>query len=117
MFVIIPCAHHDLNRLARKIDALVNTRRHAHSSDEPLRVDRLVVVSCRNDKRDDQTRLFVVAKQRQVFGGSHLNSDRAKRIDDRRAQSHQRKRGRQLGLEDLFFALVACHAETSRQGG
>jgi len=40
--------------------------------------------------------LFVSAKQRKVFGCSHLNGDRSERIHDRGPQRHQRQRWRKL---------------------
>ena len=45
------------------------------------------------------------AEEREVLRRAHLHRDRAERIDDRRAQRHQRQRRRQLGLEDLVLAL------------
>ena len=72
-------------------------------------VDRLVVVAARDDQRDDQSGLFVRAEQRQVFRRAHLHRDRSERVDDRRAQRHQRQRWRQLRLEDFVLALGLGH--------
>ncbi len=99
----------DLHRVAGQIDALVHARRDADASDEPLRVDRLVVIAARDDERDDQPGLLVRAEEREVFRRAHLHGDRAERVDDRGAERHQRKRRRQLRLEDLFLALGFGH--------
>jgi hypothetical protein len=109
----------DLHRVARQVDALVHARRHAHAPDELAGLDRLVVVAVRHDERDDEARLLVGAQQRQVLRSAHLHGDGAQRVDDRRAQRHQRQRRRQFGLEDLFLALGFGHdvREAESDGG
>src|SRR6185503_11372446 len=52
---------------------------------------------------------LVRAQQGKVLRGAHLDGDGAERIDDRRAQRHQRQGGRQLGLEDVVLALRFGH--------
>jgi hypothetical protein len=107
----------DLDGVTGQIDPLVHARRDPHSTDELSGLHRFVVVAAGDDQSDDEPGFLVRTQQREVLRRAHLHGDGAERIDDRRAQSHQRKCGRQLGLEDLFFALVACHARTSRQVG
>ena len=99
----------DLHRVAGQIDSLVHARRDADASEESLGVDRLVVIATRDDQRDDQSRLVVRAEQREILGRPHLHGDRTQRVDDRGAKRHQRQRRRQLGLEDVVFALGFGH--------
>src|SRR5688572_21666603 len=58
----------------------------------------------------------MTAQQREILWRSHLYGDRAKGVDDRRPQRHQRQRRRELGLQDLFLSLRLCHGLKSNDG-
>jgi hypothetical protein len=99
----------DLYSVARQIDALVHAGGHAHASEKPVRVDRLVVVAARHHQRDNEAGLLVRPEQRQILRRAHLNRDGTQRVHDRGSQCHERQRRRELGLEDLFLALGFGH--------
>ena len=99
----------DLDGVARQVDALVHAGRDADASNELLGVDGFVVVAAGDDERHDQARFLVGAEEREVLRRPHLHGDGAQRIDDRRPQRHEWQRGRQFGLEDLFFPLRSWH--------
>ena len=99
----------DLNGVARKVDPLVHARRNANAADEPLRVDRILMVTARHHERDHEARLVERPQQREILRGAHLHGDRSEWIDDGRAQCHERQGGRQLGFENLVSALWFGH--------
>jgi hypothetical protein len=80
------------------------------SPHESLDIETVVVITRGDDKGDDESGLFVGAEEREIFGRTHLNGDGTERIDDRRAERHQRERRRQVGLEDVVFALSRSQA-------
>ena len=102
----------DLDGVAGEVDPLVHSRRHAHAAEEGAGVDRLVVIAAGDDQPDDEAGFVVGTDDREIFGGAHLDRDRAERVDDRRPQRHEREGRRQLGLEDLFLALCSGHGSS-----
>ena len=76
-----------------------------------LRVHRLVVIArSRRPAPTIRPGSSLARSSARFSGRAHLHRDRAQRVHDRRPQRHQRQRRRELGLEDVFFALVAGHA-------
>ena len=87
----------------------MHARGDADLADEFLGIRRIVQLTARNDQGHDDPWLLEGTEQREVLGAAHLNGDRAKGIDHRRPQRHQRQRGWQLGAEDLVPALDVSH--------
>ncbi len=101
----------DLHRFAGQIDALVHAGGHTDPADEPGRVYGVVAVTVGDDEGYDQPGFLMGPQQGQVLRGPHLHGDRPQRVDDRRAQRHERQRGGQLRAEDLFLSLAAGHGD------
>ena len=85
----------DLHGVTGQIDAFVHAGRDTDTPDEFSRLPRFVVVAAGDDQRDDEPGLLVCTQQ----GDFHKPICTAiVKGYDRRAQGHQRKRGRQLDL-------------------
>lgn len=107
----------DLHGLAREIDSLMHSRSHAHTSDEFPVLDGLVVIAMGDYEGDNEPGLVVRAQQGQIFGRAHLHGDGAERVDNGRAERHERQRRRQLRAEDFFFALGFGHLAGALRSG
>ena len=80
----------DLDRVTGKVDSLMDPSGHANPSDKLAIVNRIIDVTRCDHEGDDQSGIFVRAQQREILRGAHLYGDRAERIDDGRAQRHER---------------------------
>ncbi|MCU0616664.1 MAG: hypothetical protein MUD17_06165 [Gemmatimonadaceae bacterium] len=101
----------DLDCVAGEVDALVHTRGDAHLAHEPVRIDRIFEIAAGDHQCHDQPRFLVLSEQGEVLRCAHLHGDGAEGKDDRRAERHERQRGRQLGTQDLVLLLPARHGQ------
>ena len=108
----------DLDRVAGEVYALVHARRHADLAGEARRIGRVVVLPVGHHERHDQPRFLLVGPQQgEILGSSHLHGDRPQRVDDGRAECHEREARRELGSEDFVLTLSAGHVRACRRNG